>query len=291
MRQRILSAIIIGVCLIGCPGVEAAGLGSGTCQILDAPLDHLYEVGVTYIPSSRFDGYGKSAALELGVDWAFGYVKDFGGEMDFNLVFQDILFLHSAGLELPSQLGEIAADLGFAMRSSKGTAVQIRLMPGFYSDLEAIYSDSFFIPVSCAAIRAFTPDFSGMVGLEARPGFERVLMPIVGLAWKISDDFRLDAGLPHSRLQWAITPKLRTVLGFDWQNTSYSLSDPDDASREQITLEDFRTYWGMTLKASDILQFNGEIGRAFNRSIAFDSNSEIDIEDSLYVTFAIGAPF
>jgi hypothetical protein len=261
---------------------------------LDKPLDHLYEVGISYIPESRFEGYGESDVLTLDADWAFGYIKDFGGgEMDFNLIFEDIFFLDSADLNLPDQVGTLILDSGFALRSSKGTAVQIRLRPGFYTDFEDISSDSFYIPVSWSLIRAFNSDFSGMVGLEARPGFNRMLMPIAGVAWKISDSIRLDAGLPHSRLEWAFTPALKSFFGLDWQNTSYELTDPGEGQGEQITLEDVRVYGGMIYKASDVLQFSGEIGNAFNRSMQFgdDSSSEIDVQDSGYVRFAIGGPF
>jgi len=294
MKLRHLIVVIMMAGLLGLPYGALGGSGSGTCQIVDKPLDHLYEVGLSYVPESRFVGYGKSDVLQLDVDWAFGYIKDFGGgEMDFNLVIQDIMFLDSAGLDLPNQLGNVVVDSGFTLRNNSGTSVRIRLKPGLYTDLDEIDTDSFHLPVSFALIRAFTPDFSGEVGLDVRPGFHRLFMPILGVAWKINEDMRLDAGLPHSKFQAAITPELKTYLAFDWENTSFQLAESAEGDENRITLEDMQVYWGMQFKSSDTLQFKGELGNVFNRSVEFDRNadSKIDIQNSLFVRFAVGAPF
>lgn len=291
MKERILRVLIVAG-LIGLPYMAAGG--PGTCQIVDKPLDHFYEVGLSYTPESRFEGHGKSEVVELNVDWPFGYIKDFGGgAIDFNLVVDDILFMDSAGLNLPNQLGVVAVDSGFTLRSNSGLSIQIRLKPGFYTDLDEIDADGFHLPVSFALIRAFTPEFSGVIGLDVRPGFDRLFMPIAGLAWKISDDLRLDAGLPHSRFQWAVTPELKTYVAFDWENTSFELGESNGGDERMITLEDMNAYVGMQYRVSDILQFKGEIGNVFNRSVEFGSvaDSKIEIQDSLFVRFAIGAPF
>ena len=293
MRHRVLMASMLSatLALIGIPG--AAPADSGSCQILDKPLDHAYEVGCSFIPNSSFGGYGKSETLELDGDWPFGIIKDFGGgDIDFGLMIRDSFFLGSAGLGLPSQLGEVVLDSGFTLRGSNGTAVQLRLQPGLYTDFQNTRGDSFKIPVEPLLVHAFDPDFSGMLGLQVRPGFDRVLMPVVGVAWKINDDLRLDAGVPHSRFQWTIVPDIKTYVGFDWENTSYALA-ASDGHGDQVTLEDFRVYWGMQTVVSDTLQFSGEIGNVFKRSIEFDQfpSGRIDVGSSVYVRFAVGAPF
>ena len=293
MRQRVLTAMIVTAAWMGLSGSRAAGIESGSCQILDKPLDHLYEVGLSYLTESRFEGYGKSGVLELDADWAFGY-KDFGdAEMDFNLIFEDIFFLRSADLDLPDQIGELVLDSGITIRGSSGVAARIRMRPGIYSDFENITADSFRVPVSWSVVRTFTPTFSGTAGVEARPGFDLLFRPLVGVAWKISDDLRLEAGLPSSRFQWAITPDLGTYVGFNWQNTSYALTDSSYEPGDQMTIEDVRLFWGMMYKASDILQFRGELGSAFNRSVEFEGDREVDVDvaNALYVKFGIGGPF
>lgn len=294
MRQRILCAVIVAAGLMGLPYAWSDELDSDTCQILDKPLEHLYEIGVSYVPDSRFEGYGKSDVLELDADWAFGYIKDFGGgEMDFSLFVQDIMFLDSADLNLPSQVGKVVLDSGFTLRNPSGTAVQIRLLPGLYADLDRIDTDSFYVPVSFALIRAFRPDLSGRAGLDIRPGFRRLFMPIVGLAWKISDGVRLDAGLPQTKLQWAIAENLETYLALEWENTSFDLGRADHTGDDRLTIDDISAYWGMQYRVSDSLQFKGEIGNVFNRSVEFDQDpdSKIDVQSALFVRFAVGAPF
>lgn len=274
---------------------------SAYCQILDVPSEPIYQVSLAYIPESRFNGqakeYGKSAFLEINAAWDFAYFRDIAlGDVDLNLRMGSILFLDSAGLQLPDQVAKIALDAGWTWRYPQGMALQVRAMPGIYSDIEAVNTDIIFMPVSCSVVRSFNPQLSGIAGLELRLGFDRKIMPIIGVEWEINDMMRLKARLPESRFIYFIDRDWSTHLGLDWQNTSFSLREKSSYDRKRLTVEDFRGYWGLTRRISDQLQFTGELGWVFDRSVEFKKevngqDSDIDIDSTMFVRFALGGPF
>lgn len=301
MKAEMVGIVFLGMSVLLASSAIAATLSweqsMEYCQILDTPPVSVCQVGLRFAPESRFEGYGQSAFLELEADWEFAYFKNVVlGDIDLNFKLRSILLLDSAELQLPDQVAKIALDAGWTWRKENGIALQLRTTPGIYSDLEEIDTDILFTPFSCSLIRAFNPKLSGIVGFELRPGFEREIMPVIGIEWEINDFLRLAAGLPESRFVCSITEDWSTHLGFNWQNTSFRLREKGDYDRDLITIEDFRAYWGLTHKISDQLMFTGELGYVFDRSVEFKDPAEglasdVDIERAMFMRFALGVPF
>jgi len=267
------------------------------CQILDAVTDPVYEVGFAYLGESRFDGYGKSVMIELDADWNFAYFRDvLRGDIELDLDFLSVVIFKSAGLQLPDQVAKIAVDAGWTWRYEGGSALQVRAAPGIYSDIEEIDGDMFFVPLSCSMIQVLGPEWSGIAGIELRPGFERTIMPILGLAWEVREDLRLELRVPESKCVWYINRDWITHFGFEWQSTSFSLREHGSNGRDMITLEDLRAFLGLTHSISDQFRVTGEIGRSFGRSVEFEHDAlgldnNIDIDRAWFVRFALGGPF
>ena len=270
------------------------------CQILDQSLDPLYEVNLAYVAESRFEEYGESALLEIDADWSLAYFRNIlKGDIDLDLDLGCSMFVNSADLQLPDQVVAVVIDTGWTWRYVDGRAFQLRVMPGIYSDFEEVDGDMFSMPLSGAMIKSFNPRLSGILGLQYRPGFERKVMPVVGVDWEMADYLRLEAGLPESRLAYFAGRDWTTYLGLDWRSTSFALREKGSFNRKQITLEDFRIYWGLTYRVSDELYVKGELGRAVSRSIQFkevqeeDPNilDEIDIGSATFVRFGLTGPF
>lgn len=268
------------------------------CQILDNPAKPIYEIGVGYVPESLLQGaetnYNKAAFVELDADLEMAYFRDvLYGDIDARFVIRGVVLPGSRDeLELPDQVAKLALDAGWTWRYDNGSALQVRTLPGIYSDIEEINGDVLYAPVSCSVIKAFDSQLSGIAGIEIRPHFERKYIPIIGVAWEINDQFRLDARLPESRFTWFLSQRWNSALGFEWQNTSYSLRD----DREQITFEDFRLSWGVTRWLSDQLQFTSELGTVFDRSVEFKeaggvTDKDLDIDKAFFVRFALAGPF
>jgi len=262
------------------------------CQILDAHTQPVYRLGLGFTGESRFEDYGDSAMIEFEADWAFAYFRNvFSADLGFALNVRSILFLDSGGINLPNQLAEIAVDVGWTRRM-RDLALQARVRPGIYADLEKIDSGTFFFPFSLAVIRSFNPDLSGVAGLDIRPGFERALMPRIGVAWEASEKLRIDAQLPESRLTCFILPDWTTDVSLLWRNTSYRLRD----DRDMLTIEDIRLAWGLTYRTADQVEFNVQLGRSFHRSVEFedvatDEPQDVDISNATFLRVTVGGPF
>jgi len=269
------------------------------CPILDDTSAPFYEIGVGYIPEARFEEYGDAGVLEFNADWEFAYFRDIAyGDVDLKFKFRSSLFLDSTQLQLPDQVAVIAVDAGWTGRRSDGMAFQVRAQPGVYSDVEDLDADTLYMPVSCALIRTFDPQLAGIVGLQLRIGFDREIMPIIGVDWEIADFLELEARLPESRLICAFNREWTSELGLGWQDTSFSLREKGSFDRQQISLADFRWYWGLTHRASDDLLLSFEVGSVFNRQVRFKRDAEgsdlprdIDPSNAAYVKFALGCPF
>lgn len=284
--------------ILSIPSMPPSKPPSGQCQILDRHVENDYEVLFEVVPSSDFTGYGDSSVIELGAEWRrIAFFRDvLMADVDLDLDFNSIVFLKSAGLNLPDQLVELSMDMGWTWRYVNDSALQVRLMPGIYSDIEKIDSDAFFFPFSFAGIGAFHPTLSGIAGLEVRPGFERVVMPILGLEWEIADWLRLRAGLPESRLTYFLDRYWRTYLGLDWRSDTFSLHDGGSVDRDTITIEDFHAYWGLSYSLTDEIQLIGEIGSIFSRGVEFGRQEEgvddsVDIDKQIFLRMGIGGPF
>ncbi|MFC1497857.1 DUF6268 family outer membrane beta-barrel protein [Verrucomicrobiota bacterium] len=262
---------------------------SDYCQILDNQMEPVCRFNFDIIPSSRFEGAGKSTLFEMEADGEFAYLRDkLYGDIDLSLAFKSIIFVGSARLDLPDQVVKLALDAGWAGRFQDGLAVQVRAYPGIYSDLEGWGLNTIFMPFSCSAIKTFSRAVSCIIGAELRPDFERFFMPIVGMHWEISDLLRLEVGLPESRILCFPHPDWSTHLGFDWNNTSFRLDD----DRDMITVEDFKAYVGITRWISDQMHVTGEFGRVFWRSVEYDNpSSDIEIDDQYFLRLGVGGPF
>jgi len=267
------------------------------CQILDKAPIPAYSLDLTYISEGHFTDYGDSAILELDGYLKLGYFYDvLAGELDINLDFDGMLFSDSADLQLPNQLMSLALDTGLTWRYLNGMAIQLRVAPGVYSDIESISFDNWYMPFSVAGIKTFNPNLSAIAGIQVRVGFDQLIMPIVGAVWSPDSSFRLEATLPEARAIYYWNTTWTSYLGWTWENTTYSVREKGDYDRDKLTLESYRTYAGTSYAVSDQLRFIGEAGFVSGREITFEDTPEdmddsIDISSEFFVKLGIGGPF
>jgi len=260
--------------------------GGGGTLILDDQRT-MYALNCTYIVESEFEGYDDSAFLEVQGDWDLAFLPDaLGGDIGIRLDLDPVFFVGDADLDLPEQVAALDLAFNWSTKLDNGFGARIRFRPGVYSDLEEIESDDIYFPVELALVKGFSPSFSVLAGLDLRFGFERVLMPVVGFAWQISDDVRLDAMLPESRLTLGF-PDFKIYLGFQWNSMSYTLSDEEHPGRELMTIEDFRFNGGLEIPMADDMAFIIGLGKSYDRVVEFEvhrgQDLEVDVEEGLVV--------
>ena len=267
------------------------------CQILDNSVEPVWSINLGLIPDRRFSGHGKAEMIELDADYELGYYRDvFTGDIDLNINCDLTILPDSARLALPDQLMALALDVGWTWRYLNGSAIQVRIAPGIYSDFEEFGGGAFSIPMSIAGIYAFNSNLSGIAGLQFRPSWELAVMPIVGAVWEISDQARLEAMLPESKLTVIVDDLWQIFGGIAWNNTSYAIRDKSTYDRKQITFEDWRANFGSTYLLSDGFHLVGELGYVFNRTVEFErvaegEDSNVNIDSTPYIRIGIAGPF
>lgn len=290
--------VLLGMAALDASAAGWADYSKSTCLPLDNHLDPLYTMELGFLPSSRLEGHGSTSMLELDARRRdLVYFRDvLAGDVDLGVIFDTTFFIDSSEVHLPNQVARIAFDLGWTWRYVDDRALQLRVKPGMYSDIEEMSSDAFFCPVSVELYVPFHADICGVLGVEVRPEFERVFFPLIGLDWALHDKVRLSLRLPESDFRVYLNKNWSVNIGYEWNNMSYALRDGDPANRKMITYEDSRYTFGVTCKMSDELQITGSLGRSFGRSVEFErsnggSPDDIDIVSETFVRVGIGGPF
>lgn len=274
----------------------AKGKGNGICQILDVPFKPVVQLSGGFVESSQMEHYGDVSLVEIDGHWAFAHFWDIlFGDVDLALRLNSVFFSDPTGIDLPSQLSGVVLDAGWTGRFDDGISVQARILPGIYSDFREFGNEALYMPVSVGVIKTFDSRLSGIFGAEIRPGFEQQIMPLIGVAWMIDQRTRLDARLPESRFAYYLGRGWSTHVGFKWQNMSYGMHE-NNLGADQVTVEDFRLWWGATFRLSDNIQLSGEIGRVFGRSIEYNDTipgveSDFNVDAAPFFRFILGGPF
>jgi len=294
MKKTVAGTLAVGLLLAGFSVAQAQQSPSRAARVFDTSAEPAYNVSLGLLPNGKFTNDEHSSIVEINGDWAFAYFWDvLGGDIDLNARLRSFVFTDSAGLELPSQVAQAALNAGWTWRFEHDAGLQLRTLPGIYSDFERLNSRIFYMPVSLTAGKAFDPRMAGYLGLELRPGFDRLIMPIICLDAQIADPLRLKAGLPESRLTYQMNKDWSTHVGLNWDSLTFTVKDQGDWERDQMSMEDLRAYWGMKIGLSDQVRLVGDLGWVFGRTIRFDGGSnanngvDIDIDSGMFVRFGV----
>lgn len=267
------------------------------CQILDKDQSPAYSIDLIYIDDSEFSGYESTSFAELNAILELGYYYDvLQGELDLAVDFDGMLLFSSAGLQLPDQLIALALDAGLTWRYINGMALQVRIAPGIYSDLEELRFGSLNMPISVSGIMRLNSDLSAIAGVQVRFWFERELMPIAGLVWGPADWLRIEATLPEAQAVCYFNDRWSANLKWAWESMTYTIREKSDYDREKITFESYRTSLGFSYAVSSALKWTGDIGMITEHGVEFrkapeDMDDSIDISNEAFVRVGIAGPF
>ncbi len=230
--------------------------------------------------------------VEFGGHWELGENRKTAmGDFDFDLNIHGLFFSGSAGIGLPDQLATVVLDIENLFTFRSGLVLETHVKPGLYFDLDDFSSDAVMVPFSLQLVTGLGSSISGTAGLDLRPGFEREIMPILGVRWAINDKTALDLMIPRSLLRIDTNHNWSFWAGYAWENMDYALGD-DQSGRGQITIEDFRLTLGGSCKMRGGMQLSVEYGKLANRSVEYeDASSEVDVSDEAFIRVGVGGPF
>ncbi len=198
-----------------------------------------------------------------------------------------------AGLSfMPSALIAIPFDFSWIWRYLNGWSLELGATPGLYADAKGLFqSHSLGLPFRGCFYYSFSPETAVRAGLEIRPGWDLVAMPLVGIAWQPSEMFFAEIGLPRSLAELQIGPV--GVYGkIAWDNKTFALDDNGD-NPEQFTLNGWQFGAGVSIAFTETVRLAFEAGLITGRDITFEGSGELDldVDSATYFSVLFGSEF
>ena len=115
--------------------------------------------------------------------------------------------------------------MGADLQLGQGWLVQLDLLPGFYGSNEEFSGNDFNIPVNLGASYFVSADLQLIAGLSLDINRQYPLLPAVGVRWKLSHDWVLNAILPAPRFEYTFNPSLTFFAGADFRGDTFRVDD------------------------------------------------------------------
>lgn len=216
-----------------------------------------------------------------------------GGDFSLSLDLSGMGFIDDADYTtLPYAFLDSCLDLQYVWRFVNDFSIELGVSPGIYGDPENFGADIFGYPFRGCLYYSLSPEFALRAGVEARPGWDRVIMPLAGIGWSPSDYWLFELGVPRSLVSLRLGPfdLYGTAL---WESTTYAMEDKEDKP-EDMTIDDWRAGGGLAIHISDTFSLSAEAGYIFNREFKAEGSQgkgTIEVDDTPYFSFTLGSRF
>ena len=266
----------------------SAQYGSDYCQILDRFEDPIWHAYMGYVDRARIEGFRSVGMIEVGAGSGLLYFRTDFGEIDLKAAVDSVFFTGSGDVDMPGHVSAARLDLSYVIRLEDGHALRLGVEPGFYSEIEYADSDHLFYPFSIHGIRAFTPNVSGLAGLNFYPGFDRLVDPRFGIRWGISDYLLLDVFYPKTEIVFRPNVEWAVRAGVEFREyLEYQLKSRDD--RKRLMMDETRLFVGVDKLITHDIQLMFQVGRLVDRSIDFRRfEMEKDLDNAYFFRIGVG---
>jgi hypothetical protein len=224
---------------------------------------------------------GEGPLLRLGVEWQ---------RFDFGV---------PDGAPLPDTLQSLNAVVGLDLQLLESWLVRIEATPGFYGT-GSLRGNDFAIPFVIGGSYIASADLQWILGVSVDLNRAIPVFPGVGVRWKFSDHWVLNAVMPRPRLEYEWSKSLTLYGGADLRGSTFRVdrnfgTAHGDArlNRAWVDLTEIRAGVGATWKVSSWLSAEIETGCAAYRDFDFhraDTNYESK-GAAAYGQIVIGAKF
>lgn len=262
--------------------------GATRCPIQDIRADPAYMLEVGYVLPAPADGKDW-AMMETDFHVELLYFRDvLLGDLDLRMHFSSVLPLNGGGPDLPDQLLVLALDTWWTWRYVTDTALQLRIEPGFYTEMQSWGTDALAMPVSLRGIKTIAPGLSAVAGMSLRLQFDRPVMPVAGVVWQPLDYLRMEATVPSGRVIYYPFTDWSCRLFWDWESMTYQL--PDDG-RGRLTIEGSRAGIGVTKALSPEHRIGMDLGMLGGRTVEYRHAGELPVGWAPYFSISAGGAF
>ena len=259
------------------------------CQLVDRYEEPLWNAYIGYVSEAAGgETIEKLGILEFGGGAGLFYYHTYFGEFDLKVQVDAISFTGRGTTNMPGLLAAAHADLDYTLKLQDGYSVRLGMAPGVYSHIMHVNGDHVFYPFRLHGIRAFSPNVSGLAGLNFYPGFHRLIDPTVGVRWALSDFLLLDIFYPRTDIVFRPSVNWALRAGVEIDRTSeFRLKRKDE--RDSLILDQTR----LSLRLDRLLDNDWllmfELGRIVDRSLEFRrEQASQKLEDAYYFRIGLG---
>lgn len=165
----------------------------------------------------------------------------------------------------------IGADAAFA-----GWLIRVEAYPGFYTGSTGLNAKDFNVPFIIGGTYIVNENWQWIVGIYTNVEASIPVLPAIGVRWKISDQWTLDAIPPRPRLEYALSDNVTLYAGGDFKYGTYRTSNDFGNSHNNSALNnavidytEIRAGVGVSWKLNNALKIDAEAGSLVYRSFDF----------------------
>lgn len=264
--------------------------------IVRVTADYSYDAPAT----AKFQGNSLANSDESGLILGVDSRLNVNDEWFVPLGFQsDNFFLGSVdGAPVPDSIHTLHFRTGLGWHWNDQWTFTGLIGPALYR-MEDIHSDDIGFSGGVMAIFQQRPNLSWTFGILATPDSDLVVLPLVGVHWKINDQYTLDVGVPKTRLTCRLDSRWALYTGLDLTGTTFrgpeSLGEKAGFSaynNARATYRDIRLGVGAGYELTRGLHAEIEAGCSVYREINYnDLNQQVTFDPTPYVRVGLGYRF
>ena len=266
------------------------------------PLD-LFEAESTYVFESDLNhggSFGKQDEVQNRFEYSHRFLLTGQWYLRLGLAYNRFDFGNTtAPVPVHLQSGAGIVALEYMQGEDIGAFLQFR--PGFYTE-EHLGLSSFDCPIALGRFWILQPGrlyvLTGVYTSFLKGGYP--VIPLAGVVWKPSKEWRLMGVLPNPRLIYSPTKQLDLWIGGDLSGGSFRTDHHDEyvgphiakLSGTQVDFYDYRVGVGFSYDLTNNISLNGAGGYSIQRHFAYHRAGEnYRTDPSPYVQVALKASF
>lgn len=239
----------------------------------------------TYLPRIGDDGFGLTT---LSQQFTFALPPFISGSPILVTPVVATHFTDGPGpTPVPPQLRDYEIEFRWMKQVTPRLGVDLAVAPSYFGDGENDSSDAWRVTGRALGAWNWTETVQVVFGGLYLGRSDWPAVPVGGIIWKPSPDYRFDILLPRPRAYYRIygcgANEQWIYLGGEFGGNTWAVERPGQV-RDKLTYSDLRVVAGWENKYEGGLNLRGEIGWVFDRSIEFVSGFPgFDPSDTLMV--------
>lgn len=177
--------------------------------------------------------------------------------------------------DVPGALYEFYADFRWRPRLAEWFFLDMRITPGFYSDMQNTGTDAFLPRGYILGVFAFSEKFQFLAGVASTNRVLSQMVPIGGFNYTPDEDTEFRLVFPVPRMAVCIDKQGDTKywlhLSGEWGGGAWGVQR-EGGFNDKLDYSDARLYTGIESRTKDIVTWHAEIGFVFDRRLTYKSN-------------------